>query len=396
MDLHDLSVKRNKALENAALTGDYTLVDSLLHEAAGNLTSKRGNRAINAAARNGHLAVVELLLANPVVDISDEDCVALQLAAKHGHLAVLQRLRADPRVRSFAICQAFGQALMHRHWDAATHLLPQGLEFSLLSTAQQDLINSNRTFVAPAAFLGGWHAAKAAGFSAASMIRLLLKEVEPQANALSRLVEAAARSGVAIQFAEAGPGLSALARIKLLRRCDKRVDAAFVHRESDLVKLLPQKTASAGAGSFEGTILMARNAGAAALARELGRSSLTNGWYDFRPFLKRGGLETFYWVLGMNTVTARDEGEGYVFSTLCAMCAAPYAAADIKTAARGYRHLREAGVGRLSSLRSFAATPVSLAMVAAPLLGNYAMRLFGVHFTGTPVDGAKAPGRDDA
>jgi hypothetical protein len=55
--------------------------------------------AIRIASFNGHLAVVERLLADPRVDPSAKDNAAIRWASKKGHLAVVERLLADPRVR---------------------------------------------------------------------------------------------------------------------------------------------------------------------------------------------------------------------------------------------------------------------------------------------------------
>jgi hypothetical protein len=57
------------------------------------------NFAIREASANGHLAVVERLLADPRVDPSADDNYAIREASSNGHLSVVERLLADPRVR---------------------------------------------------------------------------------------------------------------------------------------------------------------------------------------------------------------------------------------------------------------------------------------------------------
>ena len=54
--------------------------------------------AFIAAARWGHLASVERLLADPRVDPSADDNAAIRMASRFGHVAVVARLLADPRV----------------------------------------------------------------------------------------------------------------------------------------------------------------------------------------------------------------------------------------------------------------------------------------------------------
>jgi ankyrin repeat protein len=59
------------------------------------------NYAIRWAARNGHLAVVELLLTVPGVDATDWNNCAIHWAARNEHLAVVERLLLVPGVHMF-------------------------------------------------------------------------------------------------------------------------------------------------------------------------------------------------------------------------------------------------------------------------------------------------------
>lgn len=75
--------------------------------------SSVGDRALRLAARAGHLAVVERLLADPRVNRQPEETVAVIEAAAGGHAAVVERLLSDrlhpandPSVTAEALCAA--------------------------------------------------------------------------------------------------------------------------------------------------------------------------------------------------------------------------------------------------------------------------------------------------
>jgi ankyrin repeat protein len=56
------------------------------------------NQAIQLAAYNGHLQVVERLLEHPGVDPSDGNNEAIRWAAKRGHAEIIRRLLDHPRM----------------------------------------------------------------------------------------------------------------------------------------------------------------------------------------------------------------------------------------------------------------------------------------------------------
>lgn len=61
-------------------------------------SAKLNNRALMAAAAEGHLDVVKLLAADVRVDRSASNNAALRVAAKNGHAAIVQFLLGDARV----------------------------------------------------------------------------------------------------------------------------------------------------------------------------------------------------------------------------------------------------------------------------------------------------------
>jgi ankyrin repeat protein len=88
-----------KALFRAAQNGHIDVVDYLLRRAMFD-PSVDGNRAIQLASLNGHLAVVERLMdmQDERVDPSANDNYSVQWAARNGHVAVVERLLQDARV----------------------------------------------------------------------------------------------------------------------------------------------------------------------------------------------------------------------------------------------------------------------------------------------------------
>jgi ankyrin repeat protein len=93
----------NDAIERAAANGhvvDYLLRHAMFDPSADDNRNRNRNRAIaiQLAAKNGHLAVVERLLQDERVDPSASNNLAIRMAAQNGHLTVVERLLQDPRV----------------------------------------------------------------------------------------------------------------------------------------------------------------------------------------------------------------------------------------------------------------------------------------------------------
>lgn len=107
------------AMSGAAATLDWLLVNT--HDAA---RPRARQRALQAAAAGGHLAVVERLLSDPTVDPSALNNAAIQDAADSGHTAIVACLMADPRVDA-SDCgnAALQRALEGRYIDCAAQLL---------------------------------------------------------------------------------------------------------------------------------------------------------------------------------------------------------------------------------------------------------------------------------
>lgn len=90
------------------------------------------NKALRKASQNGHLDVVNLLLADSRVNPSADCgcgfrglrgvCCAIGLASQNGHLDVVKLLLADPRV-SAGIDGALGEASRNGHLDIVKLLL---------------------------------------------------------------------------------------------------------------------------------------------------------------------------------------------------------------------------------------------------------------------------------
>lgn len=93
------------AFVQAAAGGHTSVMDLLMSPEADFLNhcqpvhpSVLGGDALRLAARNGHLHVVEQLLADPRCDPSACDYSPLLAALRHGRFEVVERLLADPRV----------------------------------------------------------------------------------------------------------------------------------------------------------------------------------------------------------------------------------------------------------------------------------------------------------
>jgi ankyrin repeat protein len=85
------------ALEHYCLAGDVTRVKEALDD-PDFVTAPLPGALLAGASRNGHAAIVELLLLDPRVDPTADDNAAIQLASECGHDSVVKLLLADPRV----------------------------------------------------------------------------------------------------------------------------------------------------------------------------------------------------------------------------------------------------------------------------------------------------------
>jgi len=93
----DPSADNNFAIRWASENGHLAVVNRLLQDERVD-PSALDNNAIQWASHNGHLAVVERLLADERVDPSADNNYAIGWASYNGHLAVVERLLADERV----------------------------------------------------------------------------------------------------------------------------------------------------------------------------------------------------------------------------------------------------------------------------------------------------------
>jgi hypothetical protein len=97
LDGDNPSAMDNRAIQAAAEDGHLAVVDRLMRDARVD-PAAGDNAAIACAACNGHHAVVERLLQDPRVDPAAGDNTAIFHAASGGHLAVVELLLRDPRV----------------------------------------------------------------------------------------------------------------------------------------------------------------------------------------------------------------------------------------------------------------------------------------------------------
>lgn len=112
------------ALVASATSGAVATLDWLLLRTPDAASGRVRQRALQAAAGGGHLAVVERLLADPMVDASALNNAAVQDAAESGHTAIVARLMGDPRVDA-SDCgnAALQRALEGEHAACAAELL---------------------------------------------------------------------------------------------------------------------------------------------------------------------------------------------------------------------------------------------------------------------------------
>ena len=112
----------NRALHHAVIHGHLGVVEALLADPRLDLhpslrndwcacpspcdrifyLREGGGNAVKHASRNGHLGIVQALLADRRFDPADQDNAALKVAASIGHLGVVQALLADRRVNPAA------------------------------------------------------------------------------------------------------------------------------------------------------------------------------------------------------------------------------------------------------------------------------------------------------
>lgn len=95
-----LVLRSSSPLEKACADGDTAAICRLLDEGVDPSANKHA--AFRAAAKGGHVAVVERLLLDRRVNPGVYSNVALQDAAEHGHTVVCEKLLADPRVNPAA------------------------------------------------------------------------------------------------------------------------------------------------------------------------------------------------------------------------------------------------------------------------------------------------------
>jgi hypothetical protein len=106
-----------------AAHGHLALVQMLLADACIDPSTKN-NRAIRFASTNGHAAIVQLLLAHPKVDPSANFNYAIRSASVKGHDEVARLLLAHPKVDPSAEGnEALLKAVEHNHEHIATMLL---------------------------------------------------------------------------------------------------------------------------------------------------------------------------------------------------------------------------------------------------------------------------------
>jgi hypothetical protein len=89
------------AMHGACKNGHTAVVKLLLADARVD-PAARDNQAIRLVSQNGHATVVAQLLADPRVDPAAVDNGAIRLASQNGHATVVERLQADARVNPAA------------------------------------------------------------------------------------------------------------------------------------------------------------------------------------------------------------------------------------------------------------------------------------------------------
>ncbi len=114
-----MSVNLNKALVKASEHGRIEAVKRLLGKGADSMAD--GSLALQAAAENGHLEIVKLLL--PVSDPKADNSFALQAAAEYGHLQIVKLLLpvSEPKAGGHWTLQL---ASMNGHLEIVRLLLP--------------------------------------------------------------------------------------------------------------------------------------------------------------------------------------------------------------------------------------------------------------------------------
>jgi hypothetical protein len=124
--LIDPSVDYNWAIRRASNNGHLAIVNRLLQEPLDPRVDPSAwhNHAFRMASYNGHLAIVNRLLQDVRVNPSDVGNEAIRDASENGHLAVVDRLLQDPRVNPSANNNsAFIQASANGHLAVVDRLL---------------------------------------------------------------------------------------------------------------------------------------------------------------------------------------------------------------------------------------------------------------------------------
>jgi hypothetical protein len=117
----DLAAKDSFAVQAAAENGHLAVVERLL-QCEGVDPGACGSNAFCLAALRGHLAVVERLLQCPGVDPTADDNLAIWGAVRNEHLAVIERLLRDRRVVKLAYRQQRPEEFVDVYERAFAHM----------------------------------------------------------------------------------------------------------------------------------------------------------------------------------------------------------------------------------------------------------------------------------
>ncbi|KNC52582.1 uncharacterized protein AMSG_08444 [Thecamonas trahens ATCC 50062] len=118
---------RERYFVYACMGGHVRVVQRVVEDGRGVADATRHNTGLTAAARSGHLAVVELLVDGGWADLGHSDCEAFRLATEAGQSHVvawmLGRAEVDPGAR---YSYALGMAASGGHADVVELLLADG------------------------------------------------------------------------------------------------------------------------------------------------------------------------------------------------------------------------------------------------------------------------------
>lgn len=165
-----------------------------------------------------------------------------------------------------------------------------------------------------------------------------------------------------------------------MERLQPRVDCAFVspHSEFPLRDYVVAQLRTAP--SAAGDILAREGARPAAIARELGSALVWSNlkmkrsklFFSYASYWRAVECAVVYGAVSHLLPTFNDDPAHCLGTLVIAMgfMAGPWLMHEVRAARRGYHLMRQAGIDRIASMRTWSRVPACLGLVLAPVVGT--------------------------